>query len=212
MRPGLTRLIFAVGTVLLGGLSAVRIVVDMIGYSTTPDDAKVAMGLLHDLLTYLLRTPWWVLPSLTLLAGAATFWIFKLTYSREVVIRSDTQVVDIRSAADIAIDCSKGRTFLFRPIADTTVSAPIDAQEGVFRLFVLTGADARNLTFNADFEAVSGTELSVALAANRMFEFQIVSIKDGSRFRHFVTDPAAFVREVQKGVHKSMAYALHYGG
>ena len=41
-------------------LVGIRVVLDLIGYATVPDDQQVAAGLVRDFLLWLLSVPWWV--------------------------------------------------------------------------------------------------------------------------------------------------------
>lgn len=48
---------------------------DLIGYSTIPDDAKVALGRLDDFFLWLLSVPWWGVFGFALIASMWLMWV-----------------------------------------------------------------------------------------------------------------------------------------
>ena len=71
----LSAIISSGGWLLLG----VRTVLDMIGYSTAPDDAAVAISRLDEFLGWLMRVPWWAVFAFALLS---TMWLIWVSWPR----------------------------------------------------------------------------------------------------------------------------------
>lgn len=60
-------------------LFGIKSVLDLIGYSTAPDDAKVAAGLVEKFLAWVLSVPWWATLGFAL---ATTFWLIWVSWPR----------------------------------------------------------------------------------------------------------------------------------
>jgi hypothetical protein len=70
--------IFLTAVVLL--LAGARLVLDLIGYSTVPEDVAVAQTRLDQILTWFLSLPWWVPVGFALVA---TLWLMWVSWPRE---------------------------------------------------------------------------------------------------------------------------------
>ena len=62
-------------------LAGVRLVLDLIGYSTTPEDVLVAKGRLDQLFDLILSAPWWAIWGFAFLS---TFWLIWVSWPRTV--------------------------------------------------------------------------------------------------------------------------------
>ena len=56
-------------------ITGIRAVLDLIGYSTIPEDKQVATGLLRDFLIWILQLPWWVPWGFALIATVTLIWV-----------------------------------------------------------------------------------------------------------------------------------------
>lgn len=73
---------FVSGSISAGGwlLLGVRTVLDLIGYSTLPEDAKVAADRLDHFFLWLLSVPWWAVLGFALVS---TMWLMWVSWPRE---------------------------------------------------------------------------------------------------------------------------------
>ena len=74
-------LLFASGWI----IAAIRTTLDLIGWSTAPDDVKVAMTRLDQFFAWLLAVPWWIPWGFVLLS---TLWLMWVSWPRQAPIGS----------------------------------------------------------------------------------------------------------------------------
>lgn len=86
--------LLALGWVLAG----VRWVLDLIGYSTAPNDAAVARGLLEQFLVWLMSLPWWLPWGF---AFASTMWLIWVSWPRQRAVAAGSPEESVnKKAAD----------------------------------------------------------------------------------------------------------------
>ena len=81
---------------------------------------------------------------------------------------------------------------------ETTIYPPREPREGVFRLYVLMGASPHAIKFSERFEVLGIDPVAVHRESNRLYEFHLVVLRDGSRFRFFVSDALAYLAALAK--------------
>jgi hypothetical protein len=96
LKLALGRIVSAVFTA--GGwlIAGARLVLDLIGYSTVPEDVTVAQGRVDQLLGYLLTLPWWAPLGFALVA---TLWLMHVSWPRQSAAASHGEHREHREVA-----------------------------------------------------------------------------------------------------------------
>src|SRR5688572_14221140 len=96
--------IFAGGWLFAG----VRLVLDLIGYATAPEDARVASGLLHAFFLWVLSLPWWIPWGFAL---ASTFWLTWVSWPRDRHVSSEPRPDLIARVQERTFAISRGLSY-----------------------------------------------------------------------------------------------------
>jgi|GEM_PF-5865821 len=89
MKNLIGRIISWAATACFWVLVGVRTMLDLIGYSTIPDDAKIALGRLDDFFLWLLSVPWWGVFGFALVASMWLMWVSWQPSTRPSPSRND---------------------------------------------------------------------------------------------------------------------------
>jgi len=181
------RIVFTGITFLGAVITGARLLGEAIGLSTAPGDLPVAEGLLRQAIGFVLAMPWWAPLLVTIALSMITAYVYKVTYSREVIIKSDNIIVDLRSSAETVIDFAKGQNFLIKPTQNIILYPGENPREGIYKIYILFHAERLTISFSNDFEFANKGEHKIA-ETNTFYEISIAAIKDGRRFRYLVSD------------------------
>lgn len=198
MNHWIARLLTAVMTCFAGVMVIFNFSQHILALDTLPEDAPRAVELLYAIIRFGFNAPSWALIAFFIVSLLVLSAVYRHTYAREVVIKSDNALVDLRSSPEIVLDFSGGNNAYVRPTTDTLILPPISPNEGVFRLFVLFGQASYKVTFSPDFEVIGTCPSTVRREAGRLYEFQIVVVRDGRSHRTFVSDSLAYIAAVEQ--------------
>lgn len=153
----LASIIVAVGFGVFGGI---RLALDLIGWSTAPDDVGVAMTRLDQLLGWLLAVPGWIVLLCVLISAMWLMWVSwphhrtdasptthgdppRLPAEQVIRLVQETkavngQIVNIRPGKKIQFDCNDGWNFYFELTShDHILAPPLNPKEGSYRLYIV---------------------------------------------------------------------------
>lgn len=191
---------------------------DALGWITLPAALPEAGATMIEFIDALASIPWQLSGIVSVALIFLTHHLFKVANAREIIIRSEMEIVDLRAGAVVDLDLDRGRLFLLRPVCDTTIKTPVNEQEGMFRLFVLFGPTSYPLTFDSGFDFVSPDPGEPQHAPGMMAEYQIMGVKVDGRVRYFVNETMAYFavmniirNEARDGISQAKSAAWFYG-
>jgi len=123
----------AFATGLLWLLLGIRTLLDLIGYATLPDDAKVAEGLVYAFIDWLLTTPTW---AFLIAATAPTLLLVWMS-------RSQSQAIPLHGEPKLVSHDAK-RAFLHLEYESNPANSTLIAEENIYRYYnLVTGVAVR---------------------------------------------------------------------
>ncbi|MBB3811476.1 hypothetical protein [Pseudochelatococcus contaminans] len=196
----------------------VQLFAKSVGIFAVAGDSQMASDYILGFIQFASSLPWPFSIAIAFGCTLISYLLLQQIFSKEVVIRSDMSIRDVRASSSVELAFDGGGCMLLKPTGNTRLQPAQVAQEGAYRLFVLFGEHVYDIHFAEPFEFVGGKDMSSEKASGTLYEYQIVVIRDGRDFRYFVHDTLAFsvavsvLREyVDKNLKKARSAAYFHG-
>ena len=171
-------------------------ILSVAGIGTVQDDLPQTLELVWPIVVWIIDMPWWFLAVASLASWVALALLYKNIYSKEVIIKSDHVLVDLRAEKDVRLKFEGYHHALLQPNSATTIQFPKALDEGIYYLYVLCREHGYVVSFSDDFQMLDEAPSTWEHTPHSMTEYKLIVIERSGGCDVFVSNLSAHLAKI----------------